>query len=277
MARRKVRLHYIANASSRKNTFRKRKKGLLKKMKEITTLCDIKAAAIIYSPFEAEPEVFPNHPEAHEMLTRFRNMPEMDKTRRMMDQEIFLRQRIDKTREQIRKQKRDNREKQITQVMFDCLKGKTISDLEKKDLNDLTFIIEQNLRELDIKEQVAEEHKQEENQLNQMQGAPAAVELDLTRNAFGEGTSRGMEQQQHPATMDAQSMEQMHYQMMQVAAQRQPQQMLQQQPWFMDIMNPPSPQTMDFLQPLPPLPPGAFGDNNSSNATWPNNSSFRFP
>ncbi|KAM5548607.1 hypothetical protein ABKV19_000162 [Rosa sericea] len=277
MARRKLRLQYIANASSRRNTFKKRKKGLLKKVYEITTLCDIKAATVIYSPFEAELKVFPSHLEVHQMLTRFRDMPEMEKTRNMVNQETFLRQQIDKIQEQIRKLKRDNQEKQITQVMFDCLKGKTLSDLELKDLSDLTFIIEQNLKELDIKQQDAKEHKHEENQLNQVQAAPAAVELDLTTtSAFGEGTNRGVEQQQHHTPVEAQSMEHMHYQMMQVAEQRQ-QQMLQQQLWFMDIMNPPSPQKMDFLHPLPQLPPGAFRDYNSGNDTWPNDSSLRFP
>ncbi|KAM5574537.1 agamous-like MADS-box protein AGL80 [Rosa sericea] len=278
MARRKVRLHYIANESSRRTTFRKRKKGLLKKVGEITTLCDIKAAVIIYSPFDCEPEVFPSHPEVNELLTKFRDMPQMDKTRKMVDQETFLQQRIDKVREQIRKLKRDNREKEITQVMFGCLKGRTLSDLEMNDLQDLNFIIERNLRELEIKQRAADEQNQE-NQVNQVQAESIAVELGLmTRSAFGEGTSKGVLQQHHQATMEAQSMEQMQYQMMQVAAQRQHlQQLFLQQPWFVDIMNPPTPQTMDFFHPLPPLQLEGFGDYNSDNATWPNNSSFRFP
>ncbi|PRQ19916.1 putative transcription factor MADS-type1 family [Rosa chinensis] len=163
MARRKVRLHYIANESSRRTTFRKRKKGLLKKVGEITTLCDIKAAVIIYSPFDGKPKVFPSHPEVHEVLTKFRDMSQKDKTRKMVDQETFLRQRIDKVREQIRKLKRDNREKEITQVMLGCLKGRTLSDLERKDLQDLNFIIERNLRELEIKQWAVDEHNAELN------------------------------------------------------------------------------------------------------------------
>ncbi|PRQ19911.1 putative transcription factor MADS-type1 family [Rosa chinensis] len=117
MARRKVRLHYIANETSERMTFRKRKKGLLKKVGEITTICDIKVPTIIYSPFDAELEVFPSHPEVHEMVTKFRDMPQMDKTRKMINQETFLRQQIDKVREHIRKQRRDNRENEITQVL----------------------------------------------------------------------------------------------------------------------------------------------------------------
>ncbi|XP_062028589.1 agamous-like MADS-box protein AGL80 [Rosa rugosa] len=130
MARRKVRLHYIANETSRRMTFRKRKKGLLKKVGEITTLCDIKAAAIIYKPFDAEPEVFLNHLKVHELLMKFRDMPQIDKTRKMINQETFLRQRIDKVREHIRKQRRDNREKEITQVLKKVGEITTLCDIK---------------------------------------------------------------------------------------------------------------------------------------------------
>ncbi|XP_062020934.1 agamous-like MADS-box protein AGL80 [Rosa rugosa] len=203
MARRRVRLHYIANESSRKTTFRKRKKSLLKKVDEISTLCDIKAAAIIYSPFDSEPEVFPSHPEVRQLLTRFRDMPEMDKTRKMVDQETFLRQRIDKAREQTKKVKRENRDKEISQIMFSCLKGKSVFDLEMRDLHDLYFIIERNLMELEIKKQDKQE-KNQENKLNLVEAVPAAAELGrMMRSVFGEGTSRGMEYEADAVPNDA--------------------------------------------------------------------------
>ncbi|PRQ19994.1 hypothetical protein RchiOBHm_Chr7g0223301 [Rosa chinensis] len=125
-------------------------------------------------------------------------MPQMDKTRKMVDLETFLRQRIDKVWGQVKKQKRDNREKEITQVMFGCLKGRTLFDLEMKDLLDLNFIIQLNLREVEIKQLAADKQKHEENQENQLkqvQADPIAVELGLTtKSAFGEETSKGVEQ-----------------------------------------------------------------------------------
>ncbi|MBA0729099.1 hypothetical protein Golax_025374 [Gossypium laxum] len=57
MIRKKVKLAYITNDSSRKGNYRKRKKGLMRKMSELSTLCGIGACAIIYSPYESQPEV----------------------------------------------------------------------------------------------------------------------------------------------------------------------------------------------------------------------------
>ncbi|CAH8259504.1 unnamed protein product [Arabidopsis lyrata] len=61
MTRKKVKVAYISNNSSRKATFKKRKKGLMKKVNELSTLCGINACAIIYSPYDSNPEVWPSN------------------------------------------------------------------------------------------------------------------------------------------------------------------------------------------------------------------------
>ncbi|KAK9945868.1 hypothetical protein M0R45_011362 [Rubus argutus] len=288
MARRKVRLSFITNDGSRKSTFKKRKKGIIKKVSEITTLCDIKAAAIIYSPYDSQPEVWPNPTAAHSLLTRFQNMPEMEKSRKMVDQETYLKQRIAKVREQIRKLQKENREKEVTRVMFDCLKGRTLQDLQLRDLNDLGWVIDRHLREIEVrKRDIKEEDKEDRKhgQLNQVKAAQmetAAAERGagvMRMSAYEEGSSQMQVQvqvkQQQPlqlAAMEAQTLEQL--QIMQIAANRQ---QAHQNPWFVDIMNPPPPpaglpdQTMGFMHP----PPQPFGDYNSHSAMWSNN--FRFP
>ncbi|XP_056847458.1 agamous-like MADS-box protein AGL80 [Raphanus sativus] len=60
MTRRKEKHAFIVNNSSRKTTYKKRKRGLLKKAHEIFTLCEIYAGAIIYSPYDPTPEVWPS-------------------------------------------------------------------------------------------------------------------------------------------------------------------------------------------------------------------------
>ncbi|QCD91395.1 Transcription factor [Vigna unguiculata] len=69
MARKKLDLTYIINDSKRKTTLKKRKHGLIKKMNEITTLCGIEACAIIYSPNDPQPEVWPSEPEVQRKIT----------------------------------------------------------------------------------------------------------------------------------------------------------------------------------------------------------------
>lgn len=151
MTRKKVKLAYITNDSARKATFKKRKKGLLKKVSELSTLCGIETCAIIYSPYEAQPEVWPSPLGAQRAIARLKMMPEADQSKKMVNQESFLRQRITKAQEQLKKQQRENREKEMTQVMYRGLVGEGLENLSIVDLNDMGWLIDKNIAEIDEK------------------------------------------------------------------------------------------------------------------------------
>ncbi|KAL1225869.1 Agamous-like MADS-box protein AGL80 [Cardamine amara subsp. amara] len=149
MTRKKVKLAFISNDSSRKATFKKRKKGLIKKVNELSTLCGIPACAIIYSPYDTNPEVWPSKSGVERVVSKFRTLPEMDQHKKMVDQETFLRQRIAKATEQLRRQRKENRELEMTEVMFQSLKGNMgMFHMNILDLNDLSYLIEQYLKDI---------------------------------------------------------------------------------------------------------------------------------
>ena len=60
MPRKKVILALIENETERKVSYKKRLIGLLKKAEQLSTLCDIEMALVIYIPYSIEPKVFPN-------------------------------------------------------------------------------------------------------------------------------------------------------------------------------------------------------------------------
>ncbi|XP_021911058.1 agamous-like MADS-box protein AGL80, partial [Carica papaya] len=148
MTRKKVKLAYITNNSARKATFKKRKKGLMKKVSEFSTLCDVKAFTIIYSPYDLQPNVWPSPLGAQHVLADFKRMPKMEQSKKMVNQESFLRQRITKAIDQLKKQCNDNRKKEITDIMFQSLTGKSLHELILIDLNNLGWLIEQHLKEI---------------------------------------------------------------------------------------------------------------------------------
>ncbi|KAK1422895.1 hypothetical protein QVD17_18184 [Tagetes erecta] len=149
MTRKKVKLAFIMNDSARKATFKKRKKGLMKKVNELSTLCGIDACAIIYSPYEAQPEVWPNNIGVQRVLAQFKRMPEMEQSKKMVNQESFIRQRITKANEQLKKQIKENRDKELTEVMYQCLTGKgSIANLMLPDLNDLGGLVDQTIKDI---------------------------------------------------------------------------------------------------------------------------------
>ncbi|KAG6590517.1 Agamous-like MADS-box protein AGL80, partial [Cucurbita argyrosperma subsp. argyrosperma] len=149
MTRKKVKLAYIVNDSARKATFKKRKRGLMKKVSELSTLCGIEACAIVFSPYDAQPELWPSPIGVQRVLSQFKKMPEMEQSKKMVNQETFLRQRIAKANDQLKKMRKDNREKEMTRLMFQSLTAaKGLHALNMLDLNDLTWLIDQNLKDI---------------------------------------------------------------------------------------------------------------------------------
>ncbi|KAL3622338.1 hypothetical protein CASFOL_033749 [Castilleja foliolosa] len=150
MTRKKVTLAYITNDSERRTSFKKRKNGLIKKVSELSTLCDVEACAIIYSPFEPEPEVWPSQAGAEAVLARFRRMSELDKSKKMVNQESFTRQRIKKTTDQLRRLQKENRRRDMESFMYQCLAG--IASLDHFDLRnsaEMGWVIDQTIRDIE--------------------------------------------------------------------------------------------------------------------------------
>ncbi|KAK4476770.1 hypothetical protein RD792_015930 [Penstemon davidsonii] len=150
MTRKKVNLAFIANDSARKATFKKRKKGLMKKITELSTLCGVDACAVVYSPYQPHPDVWPPDPRAAQhVVTQFKRMPEMEQSKKMMNQESFIRQRITKAAEQLKKVQRENREKEMTELMYKCLMGRGgVQGLGVGELNDMGWLIDERLKEI---------------------------------------------------------------------------------------------------------------------------------
>ncbi|KAL7198554.1 hypothetical protein ACSBR2_020944 [Camellia fascicularis] len=134
MTRKKVKLAFITNDSARIATFNKRKKGLMKKVSELSTLCGIDGCTIICSPYESQPKVWPNNLGVQQVLAQFKRMLEMEQSKKMMTQESFIRQRIVKANEQLKKQLKDNRDKEMIEVMYQCLSGRGLQNLSMKEI-----------------------------------------------------------------------------------------------------------------------------------------------
>ncbi|KAL6336111.1 hypothetical protein AAG906_010393 [Vitis piasezkii] len=102
MARKKVRLAWIASDSARRACFRKRRAGLLKKMMELSNLCGVEVVMVIFYP-DDETAFWPSKPAMEQLFKRYEEILVMERSKKMLNQENFLRERIAKIREQTRK------------------------------------------------------------------------------------------------------------------------------------------------------------------------------
>ncbi|XP_038895833.1 agamous-like MADS-box protein AGL80 [Benincasa hispida] len=147
MTRKKVKLAYITNDTARKATLKERKKSLLKKLNELTALCGIEACAIIFNPFNSQPDLWPSILGLQRVLSKFKSLPEMEQCKKMVNQETYICDRISKAVDQLKKLQRENREKVIARLMFQSLvAGATPPpDLTIIDLNDLGWLVDQKV------------------------------------------------------------------------------------------------------------------------------------
>ncbi|KAH1083810.1 hypothetical protein J1N35_023571 [Gossypium stocksii] len=151
MSRKKTKLAYITNDSARKTTYKKRTKGLVKKVRELTTLCGIEAFAVINSPdFGFQAEVWPSLEDARGLLSEFKKLPLSKQNNKMVNQKSFLEQSIAKATQQLRKLSEENCQKELKEVMFESLSGKGIlQSLNAMDLDEVGRLIKQNLTDID--------------------------------------------------------------------------------------------------------------------------------
>ncbi|XP_031121139.1 agamous-like MADS-box protein AGL80 [Ipomoea triloba] len=149
MTRRRLRLAYIVNESKRKTSYRKRKNGMLKKLNELTILCGVDVAIVMYNSFESRPVIWPSAGEFLQRITRLLNLPYAEQTRRMMSHESFVEQRLHKLSTKLLKVKKDNREGEMNALMHKILSGeRTIDSLSSIDLNDLGWVLNSNLAKI---------------------------------------------------------------------------------------------------------------------------------
>ncbi|XP_010497082.1 PREDICTED: agamous-like MADS-box protein AGL80 [Camelina sativa] len=162
MTRKKVKMAFIENETARKSTFKKRKRGVLKKAHELATLCDVPICVIVNSAYESNPEVWPSREAADKVVSQWMMMSVMDKTKKMVNQETFLKQRITKATESWRKAWRENKELEMKNIMFDCLSARTlVSHLPKSDLRDFSSVIEQYLKDVNRRMEILKRNDDE--------------------------------------------------------------------------------------------------------------------
>ncbi|KAK7392134.1 hypothetical protein VNO78_20564 [Psophocarpus tetragonolobus] len=152
MTRKKVKLGYISDAAARKATYKKRKKGILKKVSELTILCGIPACAIISSPFDSKPDIWPDPEGARQVIQKYLDASVVDESKNV-NQESYIMQKIAKAQDQLKKLHQENHEKEMTLSMFKYMHGQDLPN-NVEELRELKKMIEKNMWEVESKSDV---------------------------------------------------------------------------------------------------------------------------
>ncbi|XP_045793061.1 agamous-like MADS-box protein AGL80 [Trifolium pratense] len=114
-------------------------------------MCWVCVVGRISSPFDSQPEVWPNREGAMKVIERYQNSYMRDE-KRNVNQERFTMQMVTKARDQLKKMKHDNREDELNLLMFVCMQNNSLSiDLNAEELKDFDKFVENKLKEVGCK------------------------------------------------------------------------------------------------------------------------------
>ncbi|GKV29732.1 hypothetical protein SLEP1_g38633 [Rubroshorea leprosula] len=151
MTRKKVKLVWIANDAARKASLKKRRAGLIKKVGELTTLCGVRAFIVIYSPDEVEPSIWPSRSSIQQLLTRFHGLPEMERSKKMMNQETYMKERVAKIQDLMKRHQRRNKEAEATLLLHQVNGGKELGEFHVTELQGLLWMLDEISKEANKK------------------------------------------------------------------------------------------------------------------------------
>nr|ADE77809.1 unknown [Picea sitchensis] len=142
MGRAKITIKWIPRDTSGNMTFMKRKKGLKKKVEELSILCGVEVCMVCFGPqmdqqtASDHPHVWPGKSKALEIVERYRSLSKEEQENKKLDNSSFLEQRIKKLKVELSIKRKENRELEMESVYpwDSCLNFFT--DEQLKDLVD---------------------------------------------------------------------------------------------------------------------------------------------
>nr|QWX93792.1 MADS-box protein 53 [Cunninghamia lanceolata] len=135
MGRAKIPIKWISKETSRNVTFLKRKRGLIKKVEELSILCGVEACMVCFGPQDQHPDVWPNISKGLELIERYRSLSKEEQDKKKLDNSSFLEQRIKKLGHELDIQRKENKDHE-REIMYPCWDN-CLNDLSVENLRDL--------------------------------------------------------------------------------------------------------------------------------------------
>nr|QWX93793.1 MADS-box protein 54 [Cunninghamia lanceolata] len=149
MGRAKIPIKWISKDASRNLTFLKRKKGLKKKVEELSVLCGIDACMVCFgtkkdqqTSQEQHLDVWPSMSKALEVIERYRRLSKDEQNKKKLDNSSFLQQRINKLKFELNMKRKEKRD-----LMYPCWNN-SLNYLSVEKLRDLTEYIDAKLEDV---------------------------------------------------------------------------------------------------------------------------------
>lgn len=178
----KIVLSRINNDAKRKASLRKRQPGLLKKVSELSTLCNAEAAVLICSPGNNRPKVWPSTSEARATISNFLSRPELERMANSHTAKSFMEEKCMKQKNKAQRLTKMNEERNVKALITSLYTGKTrIQDLDSEQKKKLNASI--NKKEKDLLKNIQRLTVKEKQASRLPQVLPPAVQMPQVSQA----------------------------------------------------------------------------------------------
>ncbi|TMW81130.1 hypothetical protein EJD97_011672 [Solanum chilense] len=157
MARKRLREARNYSENVRNSILDQRETSLFKKAEELSILCDIEVAIIIFRPGKIQPIAWKSASLAQDVLTRYLSFTEFKRLEKLVTHEEYLQKEVDKKEEQISKLEKLNEAKEMEILFNELVEGKSINELDAREMKGLLKVFAAKMAKLD-------ERKKELNQ-----------------------------------------------------------------------------------------------------------------
>ncbi|PIN11412.1 hypothetical protein CDL12_15981 [Handroanthus impetiginosus] len=149
MVRSKIKYELIADERTRRETFRKRKTGLFKKLSELKTLCEVEACGIVISGDGTQAEVWPSPNAASQVIQKFINLPTSSQTNNMIDQAGFLRANLSRYSKNLDKESKKIESLERELRLAECLTKEEVVTRNTDELHEILRLLERKIGMVD--------------------------------------------------------------------------------------------------------------------------------
>ncbi|XP_004301699.1 PREDICTED: agamous-like MADS-box protein AGL80 [Fragaria vesca subsp. vesca] len=189
MPRARVKLALIDSERARKASFNNRKDGLMKKVSELQTLCDVHVCIVIYDRGSNEPFVWPNRPKVEELIKRYLRLPGFMRLKKALCQERYLKEKVEKMQEKNNIILRSNTAKEMVELMHQNQNGKPIYELDLYQTYALLYFLEAKMKEIQIQIAFFEQASAQSETANKL-GVPMGNSMEWPYKILGVDNDR---------------------------------------------------------------------------------------
>ncbi|XP_074346173.1 uncharacterized protein LOC141684939 [Apium graveolens] len=188
----------IADEKKRKESLRKRKAGLLKKMSELTILCGMEAAVVVCNREDNEPTVWPSKEEAKATINKFLDRSEVERKSRSHNTKSLFAQKCKRLKNKAEglKERNDRRilQAQITSIYDGKIRIEDLDAEQRKKLSDFA-----DKRKEELQKHVKRLKRKEQQGANQAQAGSSFLQMPREAASGRNGDGLAVRRESAPA------------------------------------------------------------------------------